>query len=76
VSASQALARSAAAVADRALWHAVLTLLLERLPILTTEELMVFAGIPTDQRLHTRAAQDFLDRGPDDLSGWLSAHVG
>ena len=30
---------------------------------LTTEELMVFAGIPTDQLLHTRAAQDLLDRG-------------
>jgi predicted transposase YdaD len=24
---------------------------------------MVFAGIPTDQLLHTRAAQDLLDRG-------------
>lgn len=52
-------ARSAAAVADRALWHAVLTLLLERLPTLTTEELMVFAGIPTDQRLHTAPPMTF-----------------
>ncbi len=42
---------------------AVLTMLLERLPTLTTEEIMVFAGIPTDQLLHTRAAQDLLDRG-------------
>ena len=42
---------------------AVLTMLLERLPTLTTEEIMVFAGIPTDQLLHTRAAQDRLDRG-------------
>jgi predicted transposase YdaD len=35
------------------LLSAVLTMLLERLPTLTTEELMVFAGIPTDQLLHT-----------------------
>ena len=28
-----------------------------------SEELMVFAGIPTEQLLHTRAAQDLLDRG-------------
>ena len=45
------------------LLSAVLPMLLERLPTLTTEELMVFAGIPTDQLLHTRAAQDLLDRG-------------
>jgi predicted transposase YdaD len=45
------------------LLSAVLTMLLERLPTLSTEELMVFAGIPTDQLLHTRAAQDLLDRG-------------
>ncbi len=45
------------------LLSAVLTMLIERLPTLTTEELMVFAGIPTDQLLHTRAAQDLLDRG-------------
>jgi predicted transposase YdaD len=32
-------------------------------PPLHREELMVFAGIPTDQLLHTRAAQDLLDRG-------------
>ena len=41
----------------------VLTMLIERFPTLTTEEIMVFAGIPTDQLLHTRAAQDLLDRG-------------
>ena len=45
------------------LLSAVLTMLVERLPTLTTEEIMVFAGIPTDQLLHTRAAQDLLDRG-------------
>jgi predicted transposase YdaD len=45
------------------LLSAVLTMLIERLPTLTTEELMVFAGIPTDQLLHTRAAQDLLNRG-------------
>ena len=38
-------------------------MLIERLPTLSTEELMVFAGIPTDQLLHTRAAQDLLERG-------------
>ena len=38
-------------------------MLIERLPTLSTEELMVFAGIPTDQLLHTRAAQGLLDRG-------------
>jgi predicted transposase YdaD len=38
-------------------------MLLERLPLLTLEEIMVIAGIPTDQLLHTRAAQDLLDRG-------------
>jgi len=45
------------------LLSAVLTMLIERLPTLTTEELMVFAGIPTDQLLHTQAAQDLLNRG-------------
>ena len=45
------------------LLSAVLTMLFERLPTLTTEELMVFAGIPTDQLLHTRAAQDLLAEG-------------
>ena len=45
------------------LLSAVLTMLFERLPTLTTEELMMFAGIPTDQLLHTRAAQDLLAEG-------------
>jgi predicted transposase YdaD len=48
------------------LLSAVLPMLLERLPTLTTEELMVFAGIPTDQLLHTRAAQDLLARGREE----------
>ena len=41
----------------------VLTILFERFPTLTPEEIMVIAGIPTDQLLHTRAAQDLLNRG-------------
>ena len=41
----------------------VLTMLFERFPTLTPEEIIVIAGIPTDQLLHTRAAQDLLDRG-------------
>ena len=41
----------------------VLTILFERFPTLTLEEIMVIAGIPTDQLLHTQAAQDLLDRG-------------
>ena len=40
-----------------------LTMLFERFPTFTPEEIMVIAGIPTDQLLHTRAAQDLLDRG-------------
>ena len=41
----------------------VLTMLFERFPTLSPEQIMVIAGIPTDQLLHTRAAQDLLDRG-------------
>jgi len=41
----------------------VLTMLFERFPTFTPEEIMVIAGIPTDQLLHTRAAQDLLDLG-------------
>lgn len=41
----------------------VLTMQFERFPTLTSKEIMVIAGIPTDQLLHTRAAQDLLDRG-------------
>ena len=48
------------------LLSAVTKTLLERLPTLTTEELMVFAGIPTDQLLHTRAAQDLMERGREE----------
>jgi hypothetical protein len=38
-------------------------MLFERFPTFTPEEIMVIAGIPTDQLLHTRAAQILLDRG-------------
>ena len=38
-------------------------MLFERFPTLSPEQIMVIAGIPTDQLLHTRAAQDLLDRG-------------
>ena len=48
------------------LQSAVLTMLIERLPTLTPEELMVFAGIPTDQLLHTRAAQMLMERGREE----------
>jgi predicted transposase YdaD len=62
------LKRSTQQVLERhpELLSAVLTMLFERLPTLTTEELMVFAGIPTDQLLHTRAAQMLLDRGREE----------
>jgi predicted transposase YdaD len=45
------------------LLSAVLTMLFQRLPTLTPEELMVFAGIPTDQLRHTRAAMMLLEEG-------------
>jgi len=38
-------------------------MLFDRFPTFTPEEIMVIAGIPTDQLLHTRAAQILLDRG-------------
>ena len=38
-------------------------MLSERFPTLSPEEIMVITGIPTDQLLHTRAAQDLLDQG-------------
>lgn len=41
-------------------------MLFERFPTLTPEEIMVIAGIPTDQLLHTRAAQVLLDRGREE----------
>ena len=45
------------------LLSAVLLTLFERFPTLTPEEIMVIAGIPTSQLLHTRAAQDLIERG-------------
>ena len=38
-------------------------MLSERFPTLSPEEIMVITGIPTDQLLHTSAAQDLLDQG-------------
>ncbi len=45
------------------LLSAVLPMLFERLPTLTPEEIMVIAGMPTEQLRHTRAAQMLLDEG-------------
>lgn len=53
----------------------VLTILFERFPTLTSKEIMVIAGIPTDQLLHTRAAQDLLDRGREEGRGEGEAKV-
>jgi len=41
-------------------------MLFERFSTFTPEEIMVIAGIPTDQLLHTRAAQILLDRGREE----------
>jgi len=41
----------------------VLTRLLKRFPTFTSKEIMAIAGIPADQLLHTRAAQNLQDRG-------------
>ena len=59
------LSRSTQQILERRpdLLSAVLTMLMERFPTLTPEEIMVIAGIPTDQLLHTRAAQMLLDQG-------------
>jgi predicted transposase YdaD len=59
------LGRSTRQILERRpdLLSAVLTMLIERFPTLTPEEIMVIAGIPTDQLLHTRAAQMLLDQG-------------
>ena len=38
-------------------------MLIERFPTFTPEEIMVIAGIPTDQLLHTRAAQQWIEEG-------------
>ena len=42
---------------------AVVPMLMERFPKLSTEEIMVIAGIPTAQLRHTRAAQELLEEG-------------
>jgi predicted transposase YdaD len=41
----------------------VLPMLMQRLPHLTNEEIMVIAGIPMEELRHTRAAQDWLAAG-------------
>jgi predicted transposase YdaD len=41
----------------------VLPMLMQRLPQLTNEEIMVIAGIPLEELRHTRAAQDWLAAG-------------
>ena len=53
----------------------VLTMLIERFPTFTPEEIMVIAGIPTDQLLHTRAAQILLDRGRQECEAQGEAKV-
>jgi predicted transposase YdaD len=41
----------------------VLPMLMQKLPHLTNEEIMVIAGIPMEELRHTRAAQDWLAAG-------------
>ena len=59
------LKRSTKTILDRRpeLLSAVLTMLFERLPTLSTEELMVFAGIPTQELRHSKAAQQLIEEG-------------
>jgi predicted transposase YdaD len=45
------------------LLSAVLPILFERFPTLTPKEIMVIAGIPAQELLHTRAAQDLIEKG-------------
>jgi predicted transposase YdaD len=45
------------------LLSAVQTILLERLPLLTREELMEFATIPAKDLRHTRVAQEWIEEG-------------
>ena len=45
------------------LLSAVLTMLFERFPTLTPEEIMVIAGIPAKDLRHTRAAQQWIEEG-------------
>jgi hypothetical protein len=44
----------------------VLPMLMQRLPHLTNEEIMVIAGIPMEELRHTRAAQDWLAAGREE----------
>jgi len=44
----------------------VLPMLMQRLPHLTNEEIMVIAGIPLEELRHTRAAQDWLAAGREE----------
>ncbi len=59
------LKRSTKTILDRRpeLLSGVLTMLFERLPTLSTEELMVFAGIPTQELRHSKAAQQLIEEG-------------
>jgi predicted transposase YdaD len=59
------LKRSTQTILDRwpELLSAVLTMLFERLPTLSTEELMVFSGIPTQELRHSKAAQQLIEEG-------------
>ena len=41
----------------------VVSMLMQRYPQLSKEEIMVIAGIPLDQIRHTRAAREFLEEG-------------
>jgi predicted transposase YdaD len=45
------------------LLSAVQTILLERLPLLTREDLMEFATIPAKDLRHTRVAQEWMEEG-------------
>jgi predicted transposase YdaD len=45
------------------LLSAVQTILLERLPLLTREDLMEFATIPAKDLRHTRVAQEWIEEG-------------
>ena len=45
------------------LLSAVLPILMERFPTLPHEEIMLIAGIPSQNLRHTRAAQDWIEEG-------------
>ncbi len=59
------LKRSTQTILDRwpELLSAVLTILLERLPLLTREDLMEIATIPAKDLRHTRVAQEWIEEG-------------